>query len=558
MYGGIGDHVSAETHKLGDGDVVSVGAIQLRAFSAPCHTRGSLVYQVPAPAPEKRQPRGRPPRQAPRDTGSGATRARHPPQVRGPTPIIFGGDTLFCGGCGAPFEGTQAEMNANFAKIWRLCDASTLVFPGHEYATTILPGYLSGSAPWPETQAAYAKICNSNWRAQELRMCVPPVPTVPLLLADEILINSNFMPLRHGAEHLAAAWRQFQQLPSTLFSHREPCGRAGIAPAPHHCADQARSGRSPAVLLSPSGASSPSSSASSTPLPSPLPSPPTSPAVAADTPPPDEEEGAVRTSEVSLASISEEAGEMGSSARQPPHLIPPRTHGVLSRSYLTRTQPSVSAAQWFSSAMVVVQAEQMAVLEDLVSDDVATGRNTGRAKAHFAAMRWRGELTTARTVEGTPTHARVHNGPPPQFLGTGRRDPARMIVTTTEVAEAFGLLASSPGPPLKVHRDVLVRALTCTLLQTQPLTVAEVARMLAHVGADAGGFISAERFNAKLMVLPPMADAAPPKVGKCRRFARWLTSWFRGRSAETKPSYEEADFSDEGAPHDGIIGHARC
>ena len=69
-----------------------------------------------------------------------------------------------CGGCGAPFEGTQQEMSAAFAKIWRYCPPSTLVFSGHEYASAILPGYLAGSLPFPDTPKAFGQLCTTVWR----------------------------------------------------------------------------------------------------------------------------------------------------------------------------------------------------------------------------------------------------------------------------------------------------------------------------------------------------------------------------------------------------------
>ena len=39
---------------------------------------------------------------------------------------------------------------------------------------------------------------------------MPPVPTVPLLLADELLINSNFGELRSAVGSLISAWQQYQ------------------------------------------------------------------------------------------------------------------------------------------------------------------------------------------------------------------------------------------------------------------------------------------------------------------------------------------------------------
>lgn len=131
VYGGRDDIVAGCTHKLVDGDELMVGSLPVRVLHAPCHTRGSLCFVID-----------------------------------GPTPCLFGGDTLFCGGCGAPFEGTQAEMSYNFAKIWRSCTVNTLIFPGHEYSTMILPGYLTGSQPLPDHPAAFGKVASLLWRTQ--------------------------------------------------------------------------------------------------------------------------------------------------------------------------------------------------------------------------------------------------------------------------------------------------------------------------------------------------------------------------------------------------------
>jgi hydroxyacylglutathione hydrolase len=203
VYGGKDDSVAGCTHTLSDGDALTVGNLTVRALHAPCHTRGSLCFVI-----------------------------------AGPTPALFGGDTLFCGGCGAPFEGTQTEMAYNFAKIWRLCPQNTLIFPGHEYSTTILPGYFSGNPPLPDHPAAFSKLCALLWRCQQLRMLASPVPTVPLVLADELVINSNFGPLRRAAETLVHAYMQhlaFSWHRQAMAESRSPAGavprmqREGIA-----------------------------------------------------------------------------------------------------------------------------------------------------------------------------------------------------------------------------------------------------------------------------------------------------------------------------------------
>ena len=79
----------------------------------------------------------------------------------------------------------------------------TLVFPGHEYTLAILPGCLSSTSSIPEHPRGFSKIVSLLWRAHMLRGAVASaVPTVPLILSDELLINQNFQPLRRAATDL--------------------------------------------------------------------------------------------------------------------------------------------------------------------------------------------------------------------------------------------------------------------------------------------------------------------------------------------------------------------
>lgn len=77
VYGGRLDQVPSCTHPLDDNDVVQVGNMRIRAVAAPGHTVGSMVYVLDG-------------------TNHDA---------------MFTGDTLFCGGCGAPFEGDARSMS---------------------------------------------------------------------------------------------------------------------------------------------------------------------------------------------------------------------------------------------------------------------------------------------------------------------------------------------------------------------------------------------------------------------------------------------------------------
>ena len=109
VFAGQNEPVKGVTHKLKPYERFSVGSLVLEAVPSPCHTQGHTMFAL-LDAEERR------------------------------VEALFSGDTLFCGGCGAPFEGSAEEIGANFVKIWRSCPPNTLVFPGHEYATAILPG----------------------------------------------------------------------------------------------------------------------------------------------------------------------------------------------------------------------------------------------------------------------------------------------------------------------------------------------------------------------------------------------------------------------------------
>ena len=88
VYGGRADGVPCCTHPVDDGAVIKVGeyGLAVEVVATPCHTRGSVCFKL---------------------RGAGGRRS-----------AIFTGDTLFCGGCGAPFEGDAKAMHAAFARIW--------------------------------------------------------------------------------------------------------------------------------------------------------------------------------------------------------------------------------------------------------------------------------------------------------------------------------------------------------------------------------------------------------------------------------------------------------
>lgn len=82
---------------LSEGDTIELLGVTARIWETPGHTLDHIVYLV--------------------DTA---------------TPLLFCGDTLFHAGCGRLFEGSAAQMQANFARLKEL-PGNTLVYGAHEY-----------------------------------------------------------------------------------------------------------------------------------------------------------------------------------------------------------------------------------------------------------------------------------------------------------------------------------------------------------------------------------------------------------------------------------------
>lgn len=102
--------------KVSDGDVFSLGELQVQTIYTPCHTKGHVVYFVHR-----------------KDVATKADESRGEDKN---TPILFTGDTLFVGGCGRFFEGTASDMLTNMDRIASL-PAHTVVFCAHEVKITI-------------------------------------------------------------------------------------------------------------------------------------------------------------------------------------------------------------------------------------------------------------------------------------------------------------------------------------------------------------------------------------------------------------------------------------
>lgn len=138
----------ADAHRLpplglavGEGDSVSVGALNGTTLEVSGHTIGHIAYHFPG--------------------------------------IVFTGDSLMALGCGRLFEGDPATMWASLQKLTAL-PSETLVCSGHEYTATNAAFALTVD---PDNSALRA-------RAQETTRAVAAgEPTVPSLLSLEQATN---------------------------------------------------------------------------------------------------------------------------------------------------------------------------------------------------------------------------------------------------------------------------------------------------------------------------------------------------------------------------------
>ncbi|CAK4711130.1 hypothetical protein LEN26_017863 [Aphanomyces euteiches] len=100
IVGGKNDNVKAVTHEVGDQDVVTIGQLQVRVFSTPCHTVGHVLYLS--------------------------------------QDALFTGDTLFVAGCGRFFMGTADQMHYALNHVVAKLPLDTKIYCGHEYTSNNL------------------------------------------------------------------------------------------------------------------------------------------------------------------------------------------------------------------------------------------------------------------------------------------------------------------------------------------------------------------------------------------------------------------------------------
>jgi hydroxyacylglutathione hydrolase len=144
VYGPKREWIPQVTHKLSDGDVVSIPDFDpFTILSIPGHTKGHIAYH---------------------STYAGT---------------LFCGDTLFTGGCGRLFEGTPAKLFNSLQKINAL-PLETLIYCGHEYTEKNLAFALTVEPNNVDLQERYKAVCALRKKKQ---------PTVPSTLLTEQQTN---------------------------------------------------------------------------------------------------------------------------------------------------------------------------------------------------------------------------------------------------------------------------------------------------------------------------------------------------------------------------------
>ncbi|MEO1028177.1 MAG: hydroxyacylglutathione hydrolase [Pseudomonadota bacterium] len=93
---GEAEKIPGIDRKVGDGDIVTLGAYKAQVLDTPGHTLGHIIFYVP-------------------DAG-----------------LAFVGDTVFALGCGRLFEGKPAQMWDSLGKV-RALPPETLLYCAHEY-----------------------------------------------------------------------------------------------------------------------------------------------------------------------------------------------------------------------------------------------------------------------------------------------------------------------------------------------------------------------------------------------------------------------------------------
>lgn len=162
VVGGKGDNVAGVTKEVSDGDRLSIGETLVQIIETPCHTAGHVVFVVCG--------RG----------GAGLSEVAEG---------VFSGDTLFIGGVGAFFHGSENDMHKSINQNLSWVPDSALVFCGHEYTVENCR-----FAEWLEPGNPLV-LARASWAVKRRAM---KEPTVPCPLGEERSLNP-FMRVRDPA-----------------------------------------------------------------------------------------------------------------------------------------------------------------------------------------------------------------------------------------------------------------------------------------------------------------------------------------------------------------------
>lgn len=149
IYGGLIDNVKGCTHKLENGDRLTLGAdTQILSLHTPCHTKGHISYFVTGKEEED--------------------------------PAVFTGDTLFVAGCGKFFEGTAQQMYDSLCVTLASLPTPARVFCGHEYTEKNLRFALTIE---PDNENISQKLF---WAKKQRQA---NLPTIPSTIGEELETN---------------------------------------------------------------------------------------------------------------------------------------------------------------------------------------------------------------------------------------------------------------------------------------------------------------------------------------------------------------------------------
>ncbi|CAE7946404.1 Gba [Symbiodinium sp. KB8] len=186
VFGGLEDDVPGCTDPVQHLDCIEIANLSFQAIGAPGHTQGSVMFRLACKAQ------------------SSETDER--------LDALFTGDTLFSGGCGANFEGSELDMEHCFGTILEICEPSykTWLFPGHEYTCMLMENALVEACDKVASRPPgyFIAVCSAFYTAAHRRALRDRLPTVPVLLDGEQMVNPRFKALRRHARTLLAAAQQ--------------------------------------------------------------------------------------------------------------------------------------------------------------------------------------------------------------------------------------------------------------------------------------------------------------------------------------------------------------